>query len=419
MDLLGVCIGSKTDVSSGVSPLFIDQPEYFGMPFVAIPTPTTSMTATAMTVTTGTVYEDEAASHSVVETDQSSVASPTSLFSHTNSLPLPIVQSAINTISIDLCRLSLLLPSHSHPDLTLTSITSPQPLPALFLSPPITTNEGAVAATISTNSPLTGTSRSRKTARNPNSYNHPSVHFRTKSNACSFDKQSNAFEVNTDMRSWFASSSHIPTFEGTNTDAIITTTTTATAPHAPPTVPSTAPSQYPTTTRSTKVIPSRQALTQPTPLSQLQQQLPTYPSHILHVGMTNIDSLTKARIIRTDKNGAEGLKFDPAVIKLLSDVYIHGGTGYNMTPIQCCLYNLDVARRAGFTCRAAVFETILTLLPDRSSTSGGTGSGLSYASTANPTTTVPMVKSDSDMMLSECVSLSFTTTLIGETLVSA
>ena len=135
--------------------------------------------------------------------------------------------------------------------------------------------------------------------------------------------------------------------------------------------------------------------------------------------MTNIDSLTKARIIRTDKNGAEGLKFDPAVIKLLSDVYIHGGTGYNMTPIQCCLYNLDVARRAGFTCRAAVFETILTLLPDRSSTSGGTGSGLSYASTANPTTTVPMVKSDSDMMLSECVSLSFTTTLIGETLVSA
>ena len=134
--------------------------------------------------------------------------------------------------------------------------------------------------------------------------------------------------------------------------------------------------------------------------------------------MTNIDSLTTARIIRTDKNGAEGLKFDPAVIKLLSDVYIHGGIGYNMTPIECCIYNLDVARRAGFTCRAAVFETILTLIPDRSSS--GTGIGLSYPGTANPTATlpVPAVKSDSDM-LAECVSLSFTTTLIGETLVSS
>ena len=134
--------------------------------------------------------------------------------------------------------------------------------------------------------------------------------------------------------------------------------------------------------------------------------------------MTNIDSLTTARIIRSDKNGAEGLKFDPAVIKLLSEVYIHGGTGHNMSPIQCCLYNLDVARGAGFTCRAAVFETILTLLPDRSNTSV-TGTGLSYPSTANPTTTVPVVKSDNDTMMSECVSLSFTTTLIGETLVGS
>ena len=412
MDLLGVCIGSKTDVSSGVSPLFIDQPEYFGMPFVAIPTPTTAMTATAMTVTTGTVYEDEAASHSVVETDQSSVASPTSLFSHTYSLPLPIVQSAINTISIDLCRLSLLLPSHSHPDLTLTNINSPQPLTTPPLAPPlVTTNEGAVSATINTNSPLTGTSRSRKTARNPG-YIHSSVHFRTKSNNGSFDKQSNAFEVNTDMRSWFASSSHISTFEGTNTDAITATSTAATAATAPP-VPST--SQYATTTRSTKLLSAHTNPTQSTHLSQ-QQQPSTYPSHILHVGMTNIDSLSTARIIRTDKNGAEGLKFDPAVIKLLSEVYIHGGTGHNMSPIQCCLYNLDVARRAGFTCRAAVFETILTLLPDRSSS----GTGQSYPNTANPTATVPVpvVKSGSDMM-SECVSLSFTTTLIGETLVSA
>lgn len=89
------------------------------------------------------------------------------------------------------------------------------------------------------------------------------------------------------------------------------------------------------------------------------------PSGIVYVGMTNIDSLETARLIRLEKYGAEGRKFDPAVMRLLAEAYIHSGKGKGLTPKETCEYNMKVAEKAGFLCRASIWNTVLTLLPQQ------------------------------------------------------
>lgn len=91
----------------------------------------------------------------------------------------------------------------------------------------------------------------------------------------------------------------------------------------------------------------------------------------VYIGPTNIDSLETARQVREERNGAEGRKFDPAVMRLLAEEYIHGGREKGLLPKESCRHNLAVAQRAGFMCRASVFGTILTLLPDVEEKSGG------------------------------------------------
>jgi hypothetical protein len=105
-------------------------------------------------------------------------------------------------------------------------------------------------------------------------------------------------------------------------------------------------------------------------------------SGVVFVGITNIDSLETAKAIRQEREGAEGSKSDPAVMRLLAQAYTHGGWGGGLTPRESCEHNFRIAHDAGFLCRAGVWWTLLTLIPDfvggTTPTSSSTTSGLSF-----------------------------------------
>lgn len=135
----------------------------------------------------------------------------------------------------------------------------------------------------------------------------------------------------------------------------------------------------------------------------------------LYFGPTNIDSLETARHIREERNGAEGRKFDPAVMRLLAQEYIHGGKEKGLLPKESCRHNMAVAQKAGFMCRASVFGTILTLLPDVDEKRADRVVDTDASKTAQQTT--PHVTSQSkEVPSSSSEVLPFAVELLGEVL---
>lgn len=122
-----------------------------------------------------------------------------------------------------------------------------------------------------------------------------------------------------------------------------------------------------------------------------------------------------AKRVRIEKNGAEGRKFDPAVIKLLATEYILGGErqGVRYTPRELCLHNITVAENAGFLCRAALFRTILTLIPVVETSVSNTVELKPETVTSNSNSSSSSNSTESEMVDG---SLPFATALIGEVL---
>jgi hypothetical protein len=110
------------------------------------------------------------------------------------------------------------------------------------------------------------------------------------------------------------------------------------------------------------------------PADPAGEQGPVATGHVF-VGLADILGLEMAADIRSTR-GAEAGVFDPALVKLLAKSYSLGepegsslasaaaGSAASLSDVaKACKRNLDAATAAGLKCRAAVWSTVLTLLP--------------------------------------------------------
>lgn len=101
----------------------------------------------------------------------------------------------------------------------------------------------------------------------------------------------------------------------------------------------------------------------------------TFETGVVFCGLADISDLVDARGIRAER-GAEGGVFDPAIISLLARSYVLGAeqTGVANSPREACIFNLQVAARAGLASRAAIWAALLSLLPSGPFTAAATES---------------------------------------------